>query len=286
MNSLSLFSGYSGLDMAISEWVKPILYCEKDLYAKGILLSRMDDVSIPFAPIWNDVTTLDGNKFRGLVDLIVGGFPCQDLSVAGRGEGLAGKRSGLFYEVVRLVKEIQPSFVFLENVPAIRTRGLEQVIKEFAEMGYDCRWTMLSASSVGASHKRERWFLLAHTKRNGVRAMPRALSRPQNEQQELQQEDGQTRSDNAQSFCADLAHTKRKRQQRQRQPIHPVSGKENSHWEAGHAFNECFPREWQTEPSVGRVVDGYPERSRELSALGNGVVPLQAKEAFIKLMGL
>lgn len=126
MNSLSLFSGYSGLDIAISDWAKPILYCEKDLYAKGILLSRMDDGAIPFAPIWNDVTTLDGNKLRGLVDLIVGGFPCQDLSVAGRGAGLAGKRSGLFYEVVRLVKEIQPSFVFLENVPAIRTRGLEQ----------------------------------------------------------------------------------------------------------------------------------------------------------------
>ena len=164
LNSLSLFSGYGGLDLAIEKYAKPVLYCEKELYAKAVLLSRMDDGALPFAPIWSDVTTLDGTKLRGLVDIITGGFPCQDISVAGHGAGLEGKRSGLFYEVVRLTSEIRPTFVFLENVPAIRIRGLEQVVKEFTQMGYDCRWTMLSASSIGAPHKRERWFFLAHSK--------------------------------------------------------------------------------------------------------------------------
>ena len=88
---------------------------------------------------------------------------CQDISVAGHGKGLEGKRSGLFYEVCRLVKEIQPRFVFLENVPAIRTRGLREVVREFTNMGYDCRWTRVSAAEVGATHRRERWFLLAHS---------------------------------------------------------------------------------------------------------------------------
>ena len=169
LNSLSLFSGYAGIDLALSEYCRPILYCEKDLYAQGIILSRMDEGLIPFAPIWNDVTTLDGAKLRGMVDIISGGFPCQDISSAGKGAGLAGERSGLFYEIVRLTKEIRPAFVFLENVPAIRTRGLEQVVKEFTEMGYDCRWTMLSAASIGAPHKRERWFFLAHANSELIR---------------------------------------------------------------------------------------------------------------------
>lgn len=94
------------------------------------------------------------------IDIISGGFPCQDISIAGHGKGLEGKRSGLIFEVFRLIAETNPSFVFLENVPAIRTRGGERVGKELASIGYDCRWTTLSAAEVGAPHKRERWFLL------------------------------------------------------------------------------------------------------------------------------
>jgi DNA (cytosine-5)-methyltransferase 1 len=108
---------------------------------------------------------LDGFRFpRGYVDVIFGGFPCQDISVAGHGKGLEGERSGLFFEILRLAKEIKPSFIFLENVPAITSRGGLQVVREIAEMGYDCRWCIISAESIGAPHKRERWFLLAHSK--------------------------------------------------------------------------------------------------------------------------
>lgn len=170
MNGLSLFSGYGGIDLALSEWVRPIMYCDIEPYAQGIILSRMDDGSLPFAPIWNDVTTMDGTKFRGLVDFVYGGFPCQDISVAGNGAGLEGKRSGLFYEIARLANEIKPTFLLLENVPAIRTRGALEVQERLASLGYDTRWITISAAEVGANHKRERFFcLVAHTERINLR---------------------------------------------------------------------------------------------------------------------
>ena len=100
----------------------------------------------------------------GEVGGIIGGFPCQDISVAGLGKGLEGERSGLFFEIMRLAKEIKPTFLFLENVAALRTRGLETILQELTKAGYDCRWTMLRASEVGAIHKRERIFILAHNR--------------------------------------------------------------------------------------------------------------------------
>ena len=96
------------------------------------------------------------------VDIIYGGFPCQDISVAGHGAGLGGERSGLFFEIARLVGEIRPRFVFLENVSAITVRGAERVVGELCRLRYDCRWGVLSASDVGAHHERDRWWLLAH----------------------------------------------------------------------------------------------------------------------------
>jgi DNA (cytosine-5)-methyltransferase 1 len=112
------------------------------------------------APIWNDVRTLRFKEYECNIDIIYGGFPCQDISIAGTGKGLEGERSGLFFEIIRLTREIRPRFVFLENVPAIRTRGLHTIIKIFTEIGYDCRWTMLRATEF-VDQKRERWFLLA-----------------------------------------------------------------------------------------------------------------------------
>lgn len=162
MKALSLFTGYGGIDLALQDYIGEVVaYVEIEEYAQKIIAYRMADGLIPRAPILADVKNVEGQI--GDCDIIYGGFPCQDISVAGNGKGLAGERSGLFYEIIRLTKEIRPAFVFLENVPAIRTRGLEQVIKEFTEVGYDCRWTCLSAASVGANHKRERWFLLANS---------------------------------------------------------------------------------------------------------------------------
>ena len=159
---LDLFSGIGGITIALQEWVRPVAYCENNKYAQAVLLSRMDDGQLPTAPIWDDVITLGAANLPEDIDIIYGGFPCQDISIAGRGAGLEGKRSGLFYEVARLVGEIRPAFVFLENVPAITVRGLGDVVGEMARLRYDCRWGILSAADMGAPHRRDRWWMLAH----------------------------------------------------------------------------------------------------------------------------
>lgn len=253
----------------------------------------MADGSLSRAPILGDVKNIRGSI--GICDIITGGFPCQDISVAGRGAGLAGERSGLFYEVIRLTKEIRPPFVFLENVPAIRTRGLEQVIKEFTEIGYDCRWTCLSAASVGAPHKRERWFLLAHA--NGQNLWKQSNQFTKRESQIEFRFDGEKElvananislgsglSSRAQSEITKsrgngqhILDTNSKRLERQRQE--PIRAKQKF----SHAIDASW---WSTEPSVGRVANGTPFRVDRIKAIGNGVVPLQVRTAFELLIGV
>jgi len=162
MHGLDLFSGIGGISFALQDWIEPVAFCEIEKYCQAVLLSRMHNGELAKAPIWDNITTLQGS-FLPKIDIIYGGFPCQDISIAGLGKGLEGQRSGLFFEIVRLAKEIKPKFIFLENVPAITSRGGLQVIKEIASLGYDCRWCIISAQSVGAMHKRERWFLLANS---------------------------------------------------------------------------------------------------------------------------
>jgi len=171
MYGLDLFSGIGGITKALEGYVEPVAYCESDRYAQAVLLSRFSTGDLPYAPIWDDVRTIRSIHFPIKPEIIYGGFPCQDISIAGRGAGLAGKRSGLFFEIVRIVGEVRPAFIFLENVPAIRTRGADVVAAELARLGYDARWDVLSASDVGANHRRERWWLLAHRERPGLEGL-------------------------------------------------------------------------------------------------------------------
>lgn len=161
LNAISLFSGIGGFELGLSDYCRTLLYCEADAHAQAVLLSRMAEGAIDVAPISTDVREITAEFVDMPIDIIFGGFPCQDISCAGKGVGLDGERSGLFFEIVRLAGEIKPTFLFLENVSAIRTRGLDRVILELTEVGYDLRWCMLSAADVGAPHRRERWFLLA-----------------------------------------------------------------------------------------------------------------------------
>lgn len=265
LNSLDLFSGYGGISLGLSEYVKPVGYCEIEKYPRAILAGRISEGKLPFAPIFPDVRKLRGKP--GAADIITGGFPCQDISVAGNGAGLAGERSGLFFEIVRLTKEIRPSFVFLENVPAIRTRGLRQVVGAFTEMGYDCRWTCLSASSIGANHKRERWFLLAHSNSSDLRDQQRGRSRKNREGTDVLRINGKEES---------MADPSSKR-------LEGFNGEKPRHSKSSQSFRKEW---WEIEPDVGRVVNGTAFRVDRIKAIGNGVVPLQVKTAFEKLMGI
>lgn len=298
MRGLDLFSGIGGIGLALSEWVRTICYCEADRYAQSVLLSRMQSNDIDRAPIWDDVRSLRGEMLPA-IDVIFGGFPCQDISVAGNGQGLAGKRSGLFYEIIRLTKEIRPSFVFLENVPAIRTRGLEQVIKEFTEVGYDCRWTMLSASDVGAPHKRERWFLLAYPSggqlwlesgRVVYRGKDSAQPRDNGQEESLadsyraREQSEQGKHDRTGNSSAKMAKPMREGLERFSEPEAPRARKQRRlETSDSSLFDGQF---WAFEPSVGRVANGVSNRMDRIKCLGNSVVPYQVKRAFEMLVGI
>lgn len=271
LNGLDLFSGIGGLTVALSEWVRPVAYCENDRYAQAVLLSRMARHELPTAAIWSDVRTLRGEQLPP-IDIIYGGFPCQDISAAGRGAGLEGKRSGLFFEIMRLVDEIRPPFLFLENVPAITTRGLGAVAAEITKRGYDCRWTTLSAAEVGAPHLRKRWWLLAYSDRDYLRI----------EQRWGQGQNGQNsaRADTDGS-AEPMADTERERE-RPGFRAHEPTGERGRR----SSYGRCSRDWWRSEPDVGRVADGLLFRVDRLRALGNAVVPQCAREAFTRLMGL
>lgn len=274
MNALDLFSGIGGISIALSEYCKTIAYCELDPYCQGVLLSRMASGDLNNAPIWDDVKTLDGKQFKGRCDIIFGGFPCQDISVAGRGKGLEGERSGLFFQIMRLAKEIQPNFLFLENVPAITSRGGLRVVREITEMGYGCRWCVISAASVGALHRRERWFLLAHS--SSLRLQQGACEGVQSQGETVQYE--KFSNNGCEEYVANSYSKSEQGLPSRKTPSRPSV-------RIGSEYVTID--EWQAFVSnVCRTIDGLPFRVDRLRALGNAVVPQQAKEAFEILMGL
>ena len=159
---LSLFSGGGGLDLGIHRAVRgarTVVYVEREAFACEVLAARMEEGALAPAPIWTDVCTFDGRPWRGVVDCVAGGSPCQDLSVAGKRAGLDGERSGLFFQFIRIVEEVRPGYVFWENVGGA-TSALPRVFDAFAALGYAGKAVKLRASDVGASHQRARVFLL------------------------------------------------------------------------------------------------------------------------------
>lgn len=167
MRELALFAGVGGgiLGGSILGW-RTVCAVERDAFAASILAARQNDKTLPVFPIWDDVTTFDGTPWRDCVDIISGGFPCQDISCAGKGAGITGERSGLWKEFLRIISEVRPKFAFIENSPMLTSRGLETVLKDLAALGFDAKWCVLAADQCGAVHKRERiWILAADPKK-------------------------------------------------------------------------------------------------------------------------
>lgn len=182
LTSLDLFSGVCGITRALEGFAHPIAYCEINEKCQEVIRSRMKDGSIPKAALFSDVrklnkTTLlsvgkqEGGRLTGskrindvkpMVNIIVGGWPCQDLSAMGHRKGLSGERSGLIREVFRLTDELKPSALFLENVPLVlKEETFDVIVKEFVrKRGYNMRWAVIPAGGLGAPHHRKRWFCL------------------------------------------------------------------------------------------------------------------------------
>ncbi|MFR6355846.1 DNA cytosine methyltransferase [Akkermansia sp.] len=161
MNELHLFAGVGGGILG-SELlgIRTVCAVELEPYPASVLLARQNDGILPPFPVWDDVCTFDGRPWRGLVDVVSGGFPCQDISAAGKGAGIDGERSGLWREMRRIINEVRPKFAFLENSPLLVGRGLTRVLGDLAEIGYDAEWLVLGADDVGAPHVRKRIWIL------------------------------------------------------------------------------------------------------------------------------
>ena len=163
MNELALFAGNGGgiLGGHLLGW-RTVCAVEINAYRARRLMQRQNEGYLPSFPIWSDVRTFDGRPWRGIVDVVSAGFPCQDISVIGGGDGIDGEFSGLWTDTARIIREVRPTDAWLENSPALTSRGLERVLGDLAEMGFDATWGVLGAGFVGADHLRERIWIAAH----------------------------------------------------------------------------------------------------------------------------
>lgn len=165
---LDAFSGIGGFSYAAERIVggfKTVAFVECDKFCQLVLTKHW-----PFVPLHDDITTLD--LPNGFADVICGGFPCQDISIAGRQAGIKrGTRSGLFYELIRIICQVRPKYVVLENVAAITTNGLDIVLGSLAEAGYDAEWSCIRASDMGGCHRRDRWWLVAYSNSKGAQRL-------------------------------------------------------------------------------------------------------------------
>jgi DNA (cytosine-5)-methyltransferase 1 len=305
----SMFAGIGGMELGFEATgqIETKWQVEIDDYANQILAQHWPGVAR-----WKDVRTFPPRPAKDWsVDIIAGGFPCQDISTAnGKAEGLDGERSGLFAEIIRVARIIQPRAIVLENVAALYFRGMDRVLGELAQIGYDAEWHCVSAASVGAPHRRDRVFIIA-TNAGSIRCNAR---RPKQSLQGVgpygktfvadtdgpySKRGGLPGGISAENPDAHGAGTGSRTQEEladttsQRQPGPGVLGRsEHKTPDTNRKANNAIRRSkgktlhWLTEPDVGRVANGVPRRVDRLKCLGNAIVPQVAEVVGRRLLEL
>ena len=269
--------------------MRTVAFCEIDPFCRRVLARHW-----PHIPCYDDVRTLTAARLAadGIVaDVIAGGFPCQDISVAGKAAGLAGERSGLWSEYARIIGEIRPRYIIVENVAALLGRGLARVLGDLAALGYDAEWHCIPASAVGAPHRRDRIWIVAHASSSKLRDQSRRGNGTSRPDQAITRNNGQAQfmADAIGARlerCASLAgHIAEELQAIERggevsdansEPPRrlAISWRECGHWESEPTMGElAYGVSNRLVRFRGRVASGIPNRVNKLRALGNAVIP-------------
>jgi DNA (cytosine-5)-methyltransferase 1 len=283
----SLFAGIGGLELGLERAGMEVKWqVEIDPYCRRVLAKHWPDVAR-----YEDVREVGAHNLEP-VDLICGGFPCQDISYAGKGAGLEGERSGLWWEFARTVRALGPRYVLVENVPALLARGIDAVLGTLASFGYDAEWDCIPATAVGAPHRRDRTFIVAYATDKGSTRGLRFARDGQGYGRSGRSRGEGGHSDPRGKADPDAYGAGRHRlKERDGTPEGPGQGATRLHpdgpCDAGPKPRDCpelltegRPTDgewWSVEPDVGRVAHGVPNRVERLRALGNAVVPQVAE---------
>ena len=278
---LDLFSGIGGFSLGLqrTNGFETVAFCEIEDFPKKVLKKHWADV-----PIYEDVRNVTRERLvsDGIprIDVVTGGFPCQDLSIAGNQKGIEAERSGLWSELCRIIGDVRPRYAIVENVTALISgdngRWFGKVLGDLAEVGYDCEWHCISASELGAHHHRDRVWIIAYSQnlqRNGC----------DNNREDSSSEISESGDSNSQNNLADTLRVRVQKGDskdrgcpkvpRQGEYVKPLLAEAIKNWQAINAESGCISGIWSVEPELGRVANGIPNRSHRLKGLGNAVVP-------------
>jgi DNA (cytosine-5)-methyltransferase 1 len=265
---LDLFSGIGGFSLGLERTggFETVAFCEIEPFPRKVLAKHWPNV-----PIYEDVRELTAERLAAdgiAVDAICGGFPCQDISLAGKGAGLEGERSGLWSEIPRLLGEFRGQgrpirYVLLENVSALLGRGLGRVLGDLATLGYDAEWHCIPAAAVGAPHRRDRFWLVAYPNTAERRAVGEARQRVAWAECLSQWQEGSGRSEPSREDMADASGEGLESTRTKQDGAHGIES-----WRVPSSSSW-----WLSEPDVGRMAHGVPGRVDRLKGLGNAVVP-------------